>query len=187
MRTKAKCGAGILFVVNKTSKLILGRSNKGELEIPGGRKEQKDMTLIHTAIRETSEEIGFDPKMCYTLLKFVNKNKYCSSLFHCNGSYVTYIVKVDSFNIEKANLAAQNRIKNYKQLSDCDKKLLRPLIEMDSYVEVELKQLLKRLNDLRSRDRYFMKNEHFLRTLQHVINNGSSFSGKFNYLHFEDF
>jgi 8-oxo-dGTP pyrophosphatase MutT (NUDIX family) len=33
----------------------------GEIALPGGKKNQKDSSLIETAIRETKEEIGLEP------------------------------------------------------------------------------------------------------------------------------
>jgi len=37
------------------------RQHPGQISFPGGGREEKDLTPLHTALRETQEELGIDP------------------------------------------------------------------------------------------------------------------------------
>ncbi len=56
----------ILFPEEKDVKCIVTKrqsyegKHSGEISFPGGKKEETDASLLHTAIRETKEEIGMD-------------------------------------------------------------------------------------------------------------------------------
>ena len=62
--------AGVLLVVyakdgehsvllNKRTELV--EHHKGEMSFPGGSMDESDESLLHTALRETHEEMGIDP------------------------------------------------------------------------------------------------------------------------------
>ena len=45
------------------------RHHPSQISFPGGKAEPSDLSLIHTAIRETNEEIGIDPAHIKPLVK----------------------------------------------------------------------------------------------------------------------
>ena len=45
------------------------RHHPSQISFPGGKAEPSDLSLIHTAIRETNEEIGIDPAHIKPLAK----------------------------------------------------------------------------------------------------------------------
>ena len=47
-------------LLNKRSDHV--EHHKGEISFPGGRKDEADETLLHTALRETYEEMGIRPE-----------------------------------------------------------------------------------------------------------------------------
>lgn len=47
-------------LLNKRTDLV--EHHKGEISFPGGRKDEGDETLLHTALRETYEEMGVRPE-----------------------------------------------------------------------------------------------------------------------------
>lgn len=57
----------LLYPENDTLQTVLIRrvnyngAHSGQVSLPGGKKEQIDKTVIHTALREAKEEIGVDP------------------------------------------------------------------------------------------------------------------------------
>lgn len=58
----------LLFIESKSIKIVLTQrqiykgSHGGQISFPGGKKEEQDENNIATALRETQEEIGVDPK-----------------------------------------------------------------------------------------------------------------------------
>jgi len=44
-----------------TARPLTMRQHPGQLSFPGGGKEVADLTPLHTALRETEEELGIDP------------------------------------------------------------------------------------------------------------------------------
>lgn len=65
--------AAVLVAVTQSGRLILTkRSSKlkhhpGQIAFPGGRQDETDRDLVHTALREAQEEIGLDPS-CVDIL-----------------------------------------------------------------------------------------------------------------------
>ena len=47
------------FILNKRTDLV--EHHKGEISFPGGSKDHEDIDLLHTALRETHEEMGIHP------------------------------------------------------------------------------------------------------------------------------
>jgi 8-oxo-dGTP pyrophosphatase MutT (NUDIX family) len=47
------------ILLNKRTDLV--EHHKGEISFPGGSKDDADESLLHTALRETHEEMGIDP------------------------------------------------------------------------------------------------------------------------------
>ncbi|KAJ3275505.1 nudix (nucleoside diphosphate linked moiety X)-type motif 8 [Terramyces sp. JEL0728] len=58
----------VLFTV-RSSNL---RSHNGEVSFPGGKRDQEDVDVIATALRETDEEINIKPERVQILGKFVS-------------------------------------------------------------------------------------------------------------------
>ncbi|MEZ8823164.1 CoA pyrophosphatase [Vibrio amylolyticus] len=51
---------GLSVVLTKRAKHL--RHHPGQISFPGGKYEESDTSLLATAIRETQEEVGIDPK-----------------------------------------------------------------------------------------------------------------------------
>lgn len=51
-------GPSLLF----TQRTMTVRDHQGQISFPGGVQDQGDPSLLHTALRETREEIGLDPE-----------------------------------------------------------------------------------------------------------------------------
>lgn len=57
---------GLLFPVKDDLRVLLirrtedGHAHSGQISFPGGRKDEEDETLLHTALREAREEVGID-------------------------------------------------------------------------------------------------------------------------------
>lgn len=49
----------LILILRKTYKGV----HSGQVGFPGGKVEQEDATLMHTALRETHEEVGVSPKL----------------------------------------------------------------------------------------------------------------------------
>ena len=45
-----------------TKRTDLVEHHKGQISLPGGRKDEQDLNLLQTALRETKEEIGLNPQ-----------------------------------------------------------------------------------------------------------------------------
>jgi 8-oxo-dGTP pyrophosphatase MutT (NUDIX family) len=52
-------GDGIELLFTRRTETVL--THKGQISFPGGQREEGDDTLVETALRETSEEIGLEP------------------------------------------------------------------------------------------------------------------------------
>ena len=49
-------GHSLYFVLTKRTETVL--NHKGQISFPGGRREEGDLSLAHTALREAEEELG---------------------------------------------------------------------------------------------------------------------------------
>ncbi|KAJ3274980.1 hypothetical protein HDU76_010660, partial [Blyttiomyces sp. JEL0837] len=58
------------FEVILTERSLRLRTHGGEVALPGGRKDDTDPSLLHTALRESAEEIGLDPTCFHHLATF---------------------------------------------------------------------------------------------------------------------
>lgn len=56
---------GLELVLTRRSRHL--RHHPGQVSFPGGRAEAGDLSLWHTALRESEEEIGLDPALCQPL------------------------------------------------------------------------------------------------------------------------
>ena len=73
---------GYAILLNKRSDTV--DHHKGEVSFPGGRKDESDSSLMHTALRETHEEIGVRPEDVDVLGKLdevATVSKYAVSAF----------------------------------------------------------------------------------------------------------
>lgn len=89
-------------VHNNTKILLTLRSNyKGvhaaQISFPGGKKDKNDIGLVHTALRETEEEIGVD-KNNVTIIRELSKTYIPPSNFWVHP-FVGYLGKTPSFTI----------------------------------------------------------------------------------------
>jgi len=64
--------AAVLVAVTEDARVILTkrstklRNHPGQIAFPGGRQDETDRDLVHTALREAEEEIGLDSIYCDT-------------------------------------------------------------------------------------------------------------------------
>ncbi|GAA3529373.1 CoA pyrophosphatase [Zobellella aerophila] len=56
---------GLELILTRRSRHL--RHHPGQVSFPGGRVEETDISLWHTALRESEEEIGLDPSLCQPL------------------------------------------------------------------------------------------------------------------------
>ncbi len=54
-----KAGTPHVLLTRRTEEM---RSHRGQISFPGGRSDPEDPSLLHTALRETQEEIGLEPR-----------------------------------------------------------------------------------------------------------------------------
>ncbi|KAK4531082.1 hypothetical protein CCYA_CCYA06G1939 [Cyanidiococcus yangmingshanensis] len=66
--TESEGCSQLAFVLTERSKLV--RMHRGEISCPGGKVRAGDGSLLQTALRETQEEIGLDPRLVRVLGKF---------------------------------------------------------------------------------------------------------------------
>jgi 8-oxo-dGTP pyrophosphatase MutT (NUDIX family) len=165
---RQKNGAGIFYIIddpesgrNYPPQSVFGISVNGNLEIPGGKQEMDDKTLIHTAVRESIEECGIHPKFYPKLIKHIQSHKVCSELAYGNGKYVIYMVKIKSFDFSAANEAAENRISTFATMDFKQKQILSPLVEMKKFVPMT--GLIR--EGVRNRDKAFMMSDDFVDTM----------------------
>lgn len=63
-----KCAVGIHIFFNKEPQIVLierpstMRKHAGQVAFPGGKMDETDRDLVHTAIRESEEELGINPQ-----------------------------------------------------------------------------------------------------------------------------
>jgi len=71
----------LVFILRKT----YNGHHSGQIAFPGGKKEPEDITLWHTALRETQEEVGINPKIVQFQKKlsrvFIPVSNYCVQAF----------------------------------------------------------------------------------------------------------
>lgn len=58
---------GLELVLTRRSRHL--RHHPGQISFPGGRVDDTDASLWHTALRESQEEIGLDPALCRPLAR----------------------------------------------------------------------------------------------------------------------
>ena len=176
---KQKNGAGIFYLVasDRPSRryAVFGKSRfKDELEIPGGKQDPEDISIIHAAERESVEEFGLHPKFHQKLVDFIKKNNYSVSLNYPNGRYVLYMVKIKDFDFEKANAAAGNRLQVFSNLDKQGQDDLHTLVEMREFVPVNMwedvggKKCAIRGVPVRGRDCYLMHRNDFIKKMYHL-------------------
>jgi 8-oxo-dGTP pyrophosphatase MutT (NUDIX family) len=157
-----KNGAGIFYILSDALniKAICGVSVNGKLEIPGGKCEKGDPSIIHSAVRESVEELGLHPKLYSKLVNHIQKYNIKTEIKYKNGKYVTYIVKINGFNFKQANSAAFRRLKMFNSMKKSRKNLLRPLVEMKKFELVDITS--DDVTNMRNRDRCFINNTVFM-------------------------
>lgn len=162
MTNVKKNGAGILYLVvtdNPSERYgIIGKSrHKHEWEIPGGKQDPTDPTMIFAAARESVEEVGLHPRFHKKLVKFITDNNYNVTLYYPNGKYVLYIVKIKQFDFEKANKAAAGRLKVFEKLDSISQNELHTLVELVEYKKINMWEEIgnrdKKYRDLSIRQR----------------------------------
>ena len=73
--------------------------HSGQISLPGGKKEKKDKSFWHTAIRETKEEIGVDASKINFLKKM--SNIYVPPSNFMINPYIGYLEENPFFRIQK--------------------------------------------------------------------------------------
>jgi 8-oxo-dGTP pyrophosphatase MutT (NUDIX family) len=89
----------LAFVLTERSKLV--RIHRGEISCPGGKVRKGDGSLLQTALRETQEEIGLDPRFVRVLGKF---HEYRPLLRSSNFRVLSFIGYMDD-RVDPRNLS----------------------------------------------------------------------------------
>jgi 8-oxo-dGTP pyrophosphatase MutT (NUDIX family) len=76
--------------------------HKGQISFPGGVKNERDATIIETALRETEEEIGL-PRNAVTVLGILNDFQTPSGF--CITPVVAFLLSVPSFSINAVEVS----------------------------------------------------------------------------------
>ena len=168
-----KNGAGILYVVDdpsleNTTAVLAESTHSGLLEIPGGKQDKTDSSTVHTAVRESIEEFGLHPSLYRPMIQYIMKNTRTVALRHGSVTYVLYIVKISYFDFNAANSMAIRRLAAFKKLPKRDKTLLSPIVEMKSYIPIDIKisrhdkHIQVNGKHVRHRDALLLKNKHLV-------------------------
>lgn len=79
------------------------RHHPGQVSFPGGRFEEKDVSLMHTALRETQEEIGIASK---DINVFANLPELVTNSNYIVSPYLAFIDKDHQIQIDKNEVQA---------------------------------------------------------------------------------
>ncbi len=146
-------------------------------EIPGGQKKVNEGPA-ETSARETSEELGFRlPLSC----KYLKKNSTHLVAWFSNKkykyNYSVYLMMIENFNINEANLAAKSRLndttieKDWRETAEI---YLVPLKNLENYISESTNQLLDYMNNpippLSSRWEPLIKNVDTLELMKNMSN-----------------
>lgn len=194
-----KNGAGILYLVTGDHPSrrygILGKSrHKDEWEIPGGKQDPDDPSIIHVAARESVEEFGLHPRFHKKLVDFITKYPISVSMHYPSGRYVLYIVKLKSFDFEKANVAAKGRLQVFGNLDHLGQSELRTLVEMSEYGKINMWEELagKKMKvdgaPIRERDIHLLHRDDLIEKVYYVSRNEKSpvFEEPFEFINFDE-
>jgi 8-oxo-dGTP pyrophosphatase MutT (NUDIX family) len=192
-------GAGILYLVEEDNPsrryFILGKSvHKHEWEIPGGKQDPDDPSIIYTAARESVEEFGLQPKFHKKIVDFITKYPISVSIYHPKGVYVLYVVKLKSFDFKKANSAAKFRLQVFDILDYYGQSELRTLVEMSEYGKINMWEYLAgKENNLdgftiRERDMCLLHLDELINKVYYVSRNEKfpMFEEPFEFINFDE-
>lgn len=193
-----KNGAGILYLVTAERPSerygILGKSrNRDEWEIPGGKQDPDDKSIIHAAARESVEEFGLDPSFHNKLVKFITTYPFSVSIHYPRGSYVLFIVKLKTFDFKKANEAAQNRLRVFEMLDQFSQDKLRTLVEMKEYGKINMwrelagKHQFVKGSPIRHRDAFLLHRDDLITKVYELSKNDNipTFDEEFQFINFD--